>query len=423
MERNMVKHIFPRPIILLFVLLFTACEKEKVTSTALSENEEFYQLMNDWYLWHDNIPELAPEAYNSPIELLEAIRYQDLDRWSYVTTVEAFTAYYEQAAYSGYGFGHATDNAGNRRITFVFNESPLKEFGVTRGWIIERIDGVIVTANSDLNELLGETAVFSFIKPDGTSASQTFTAKEMTMNTVLHSEVIDVNETKVAHLVFKSFLGPSEQELSTAFQLFTESGTTELILDLRYNGGGRMDIANQLAGLIVPESLNGEVFAKYEHNENKSDENFSYLLEKQPNSLELERLYVITSGNSASASEALINGLAPFIDVVKVGTQTYGKPVGMYAFYQDDDYYAYVPVTFKITNFDGYGEYYDGLPVNYQVGDDITRPFNDPQEACLYQALHHIEFGSFDNNKRLSAENRYFSRPAYNSIKSIRGAL
>jgi len=419
----MVKQIAKNALILIFVLLFTACEKDKVTPASLSDNEEFFQLMDDWYLWNNNIPDVNPEEYNSPVQLMEALRYQDLDRWSYVTTVEAFTAYYEQAAYSGYGFGHATDNAGNRRITFVFNESPLKDFGVTRGWILAKIDGIPIAADTDLNEILGESAEFTFQKPDGTTEIETFTAQEMTMNTVLHNRVIDVNGTKVAHLVFKSFLGPSEDELTNAFQTFAESGATELVLDLRYNGGGRMDIATQLAGLIIPESLNGEVFAKYEHNENKRAEDFSYLLEKQPNSLEVEKLYVITSGNSASASEALINGLEPFMDVIKVGTQTYGKPVGMYAFYQDDDYYAYVPVTFKIANSNGYGEYYNGLAVDYQVADDISHPFGDAQEACLHQALHHIEFGVFDNTKHTAADNPYFKKPAYNSINSIRGAL
>lgn len=419
----MVKRTLAMTFVLVFVLFFAACEKDKVIPASQSNNETFYQLMSDWYLWNATIPEVNPEDYDSPVELLEVLRYQDLDRWSYVTTVEAFTAYYEQAAYSGYGFGHATDNAGNRRITFVFNESPLKEFGVTRGWIISKIDGIPVTADIDLNEILGEHAEFTFVQPDGIVVSQDFTASQMTMNTVLLSEVLEVNGTKVAHLVFKSFLGPSEDELNAAFQTFAESGATELILDLRYNGGGRMDIASLLAGLIVPETLNGEVFAKYEHNENKSAEDFNYLLEKQPNSLGLDRLYVITSGYSASASEALINGLEPFIDVVKVGTQTYGKPVGMYAFYQEDDYYAYVPVTFKIANFDGYGEYYDGLPVDYQVVDDITHPFGDSKEACLHQALYHIEFGVFDNTKHVATENPYFSPPAYNSLNSIRGAL
>jgi hypothetical protein len=422
MEQNTGNRQWPFLFLVGILIMLSSCEKEKIESPRETANEEFYLLMKDWYLWNTTLPEINPGDYGSPVDMLEDLRYKELDRWSYVTTVEEFTAYYEQAAYTGYGFGHATDEAGNRRITFVFNESPLKDIGVERGWILQEIDGELITPETNLNAVLDEAAAFTFLNPDGEPVTQTFAAKEMTMNTVLLSEVIEMSDRKVGHLVFKSFLGPSEQELENAFEAFQTAGVTELILDLRYNGGGQMDIATLLAGLIIPESLDGNVFATYEHNDKKKEENYNYLMKAHPLSLNLETLYVITSGNSASASEALVNGLSPFIQVVSIGTQSYGKPVGMYAFYQDTDYYAYVPVTFKISNSEGYGEYYDGLPVAMEVADDITRAFDDPQEACLHQALHYIEFGSFDPAKHVPVGTRP-KKPLYNSIESIRGAL
>lgn len=421
-RQNQFSKIMYLGLVVMVLTGLFSCEKDKIEAPELDDNQAFYQLMNEWYLWNDALPEVDPDLYESPVELLEALRYQELDRWSYVTTVADFEAYYQQGAYEGYGFGHASDADGNRRITFVFDESPLKEFGVERGWILQKVDDQLVTPETDLNKVLGNTGKFTFIKPDESVVSQTFSALEMSMNTVLLSEVIDLAGTKVGHLVFKGFLGPSEQELKQAFAKFASEGVTELVVDLRYNGGGQMNIAILLAGLIVPESLNGKVFAAYEHNTQKVSQNFSYLLEAEPNSLGLERLYVITSGGSASASEALINGLEPHMDVVLVGSQTYGKPVGMYAFYEKTDYYAYVPVTFKITNAEGFGGYYDGLPVDCEAVDDITRPFSDLQEACLYQVLYHIQNGVFDSRKR-SREARYWQKPVYNSIESERGAL
>ena len=128
---------------------------------------------------------------------------------------------------------------------------------------------------------------------------------------------------------------------------------------------------------------------------------------------QIPKLYFITTGSTASASEALINGLKPYKKVYTIGKKTYGKPVGMHRFNDNKDYYAFVPVCFRIANADEVADYYDGIEVNVKETDDITKKFGDPEEASLKQALHHIETGSFIQNKTIPASSSPVLGPSY----------
>ncbi len=413
-------------IMLVVSVLMVSCEEEKIEKPDAESVEELQEILEAWYLWNDELPTIDPENYDNPVELMNAVRYLPQDRWSYITTIEEFEAYYESGAYVGYGYSQGFDADGNLRVVYVFKDSPLKEFGVERGWIIQKINNEMITTSSDINALLGPDTPglvtdFVFVNPDGELVSASVSKREITMNTVLHTEIKEVGSSKVGYLVFKSFIGPSIEELSEAFSTFKANNVEELILDLRYNGGGRMDVTSHLAGLLAPKSLEGEIFAQYEHNTIRESENSSYPFEISDTTLALDRLYVIATRNTASASEALINGLAPFMDVYVVGNDTYGKPVGMYVFYSEEDYYAYVPVTFRISNADGYGAYFEGLPASAYAEDNITVAFGDPAEYCFATALGHIETGSFPSFKS-TGEIFHLPQREYNSLKDEIGA-
>jgi carboxyl-terminal processing protease len=201
---------------------------------------------------------------------------------------------------------------------------------------------------------------------------------------------------KVGYLVFKGFIQPSFKELDEAVEFFNAEGIDDLILDLRYNGGGQTSVANYLASMIGGEGLAGQPFAKYLYNENQAaDENFTDNLKLVEPNLGLDRLITIATRATASASEMVINGLTPFMPVFIVGSNTYGKPMGMNAWYSNDNQYAYVPVTFKIANANDEGDYFLGLPADSNVADDLTRAFGDPEEGMLKEALRFIETGTF----------------------------
>ena len=359
--------------------------------------------MNQWYYWKDSIPEVDPDNYSDPSDLLEAMRYTPRDKWSYITTQEAHSQYYDEGTYVGYGFGYASDSEGNIRITFTFEDSDLTDYGIDRGWIIKKINGTTVNYATEIGDLLGDDVIgvsneIEFESPTGDVVTYTFTKKLVTMNTVGYENIYDVGTSKVGYFVFKSFIGPSLDELDDVFDYFNSEGVNELVVDLRYNGGGRLDVVERLASYIIPDDVNGKVFVKYEYNQDRSDQNESTDLEQNANSLRLNRIYFIASNGSASASEVIINCLDPYIDVYLVGDDTYGKPVGMYSFTSSISDLVYVPITFKLLNANDYGGYYDGLKADSYVEDDISSAFGIG-EATLDEVLHHIEYGSFTSTK------------------------
>jgi carboxyl-terminal processing protease len=182
----MKKDTFYHHILALFILLlsstilFTSCRKDDV----IQENEDFYLLMNEWYYWYEEIPNVNPSSYPSPYELLEALRHQPLDRWSYITSWQEFESWYRESKFIGYGFGSLWDQNGRLRITFVYSATDLYQAGVRRGWLIESINGTPVRPGVNINQMLGANEVgvtntFVFIDPEGAEIEVTAVKKEV----------------------------------------------------------------------------------------------------------------------------------------------------------------------------------------------------------------------------------------------------
>jgi carboxyl-terminal processing protease len=392
------------------IISINSCEKEYIFSSADNPIEEFAEFIKYWYFWNDSLPKVNLTNYSNPEDLLEDIRYSK-DKWSYISTKQEENEYYNEGTYIGHGFAYAADNDGKVRISYVFQSSDLANDAITRGWKINKINGTSVDENSNISDLLGSSDIgvsntFEFESPAAAILTRTYSKKEITINTVLYRSVITVGAKKVGYIVFESFINPSKTELNNAFTYFKSQGVTELIVDLRYNGGGLMDIANHLAGLIIPDRLNDDLFLKYIHNKDRTSQNGSYKFKVNSNSLKLERVYFITTNGSASASEALINGLKPYLEVYMVGDNSYGKPVGMYSFESRLSDYVYVPITFKIVNSEGIGDYYEGLSADAFADDDVTHDFGDIQESSLAEALNHIQYGSFTGKKSINTIKR-----------------
>ena len=406
------------------LLTLNSCEKEKFFPIAENPVEELANIMDYWYFWNDSLPNINIADYSDPRVLLEALRYGPRDKWSYISTKQEESQYYDEGTYIGHGFGYAVDNDGRVRISFVFQSSDLVNAGITRGWIINKINGISVDENTIVGNLLGASSEgvsndFEFESPSGEILTIAFTKKLITINTVLYSNIITVGAKKIGYLVFESFINPSKSELDIVFNNFKSVGVSDLIIDLRYNGGGLMDIASHLAGWIIPDRLNDELFLKYIHNNDRSSQNGNLNFKINSNSLRLEKVYFITTNRSASASEAIINGLKPYIETYIVGDDSYGKPVGMYSFRSNLSDYVYVPISFKIVNSDGYGDYYDGLTADAYASDDIKHDFGDMLESSFAEALYHIENGSFSGNK--SKEN--IKRSPKKVIRTIKDEL
>jgi len=417
--------------------LIAGCEKENNNNETPTFDEKardaFYDLMQEWYLWYDQMPAVNPENYYSPYDLLEALRVLPVDRWSYVSTWEEFMQYYSAGEYIGFGFGNVLFN-GKIYITFVFKDSPLYDEGIRRGWYITKINGQTINSYEALFQAMGpdEAGVertFEFVSPEGQTFTRTFVKEVIEMNTLLHADTLHVAGEVVGHMVLKSFIEPTYEELDSVFQVFDDQGVEELILDLRYNGGGAMGVCTYLASQISGPATNDEVFLTYSYNDQKSEWDADVLFTdpEQPdtyplNQLGLSRLLVLASAGTASASEAVINGLEPYMeDVIIIGDDTYGKPVGMNV-WNYEDAYAFAPVTFKLVNSEGYGDYYDGLPADSYVPDEPLYDFGDRRETTLKEAIYYLETGSFTGAGTRKAGIRA-NRPPLKGLKFEIGAF
>jgi C-terminal processing protease CtpA/Prc len=383
-------------ILFLLVLSFlSSCKKDD--NPNLDANKDLLETMNDFYLWYDKMTSVNSDNYPSPIELLEVLRYKELDRWSYITTKQELNAYYEEGQFVGFGIGLAFDTNNQLWISFIFNDSPLRTYGVERGWRIAAIDGIVPTP-SNVNNLFGPstagiTIAFTMINLEGETVYLSATKRVVSMNTVLLDTTYSTNAGQVGYLVLKGFIDPTVDELNVAFNKFLSQDVNELIVDLRYNTGGAISSASHLANLIAGNIANNEILGNYVHNDKQSHRDKAIYISIKANSLPISRVVFITTGQSASASELVINGLIPHMDLTLVGSQTYGKPVGMYGFTSKDYDWAFVPICFKILNANNEGDYYNGIPVDIEQIDGINYPFGDLNEPSLNTALAFIGGG------------------------------
>ena len=393
-------------LVLAILAIVYSCEKDPAPKTGdvtpAMATDSLYDIMQEWYFWYDLMPEVTRENYTDPYKLMDAMRY-NIDRWSFVADYDEFVAEM-QGEFVGHGFRIGVDNAGKARIALIYKNSPLYANGVRRGWIVKTINGIniaplLLSGNSAAYTAAigapqaGITNVFVFTKPDGSDVTISSSKSTFTVNTVLLFDTLHLASGVTGHLVFESFINPSRDELATAFAFFKQHNVKDLILDLRYNGGGYLDISQTLASYIGGDRLAGTAFSTLKYNNKHPEENSSFPFKTTAYSLQLSRLVVITTRGTASASEAVMNGLKPHMNVVSIGDTTNGKPTGMNGWEIGKKYFMW-PVTFKIVNSQNNGEYFEGIAPAKVVPDDITHDFNDRLEANLREAIHYLETGS-----------------------------
>ncbi len=224
----------------------------------------------------------------------------------------------------------------------------------------------------------------------------------MTIPTVSATAIYNVGGLRVGYIFFRNFVTPSIEALNAAFDQLLAEGATDLVLDLRYNGGGFVSVAQHLGSLIGGRNTSGKVLIRFKHNDKNTARDDSVLFEDKPNALEVPQLVVITTGGSASASELIINGLRPFMNVTVVGSRTFGKPVGQYNF--DFCVKVLFPVSFVGENAAGEADYFDGIPADCAAPDDFDHAIADPNEASLAEALSFLRTGSCSATAGAEAE-------------------
>lgn len=365
---------------------------------AAQENQQILGVMQQWYYWYQYLPSLDPSQYSTPQAFVAAESYKPLDRFSFVTSQSANAAFYGQGNYVGMGFVQTLDSAKDAFVLEqVFPGSPAAKAGLARGDRITSVDGTSIAALNASGQLatafgdatIGLQVTLGYTDMGGNPHTVTLTKAVVTEPSVSLAKVIDDGGIKVGYFLFGNFIDVTDGELDKAFTMFRIQGVQELVIDERYNGGGEVVVAQYLASLISMPATSGKTFITLQYNNKQRGNDHTYQF--RPTSVKplgLTRVVFITTGGSASSSEMIINALKPHIDVVTVGATTFGKPVGENGFDVCAD--VLFPMTFKMVNSAGYGDYFSGLAPTCKAPDDTAHALGDSTEKSLTQALYYI---------------------------------
>lgn len=379
--------------------------------TTLGQVSYVRDVLQAYYYWYKELPNPDPASFASPEAYLDAVRYRTLDStFSYITSKASSDAFFSDSQFIGFGLSYKQTGELELRIAQTFPGSPAADAGLDRGDYLVSVGGKAVAdliqsgdiASAFGPEQVGFTAAIAWRTPRGEERSATLVKRLVTIPTVSQTALIASGPARVGYIHFRNFVQPSVDALNTAFQELRDEGATDLVLDLRYNGGGLVSVAQHLAGLIGGEPLVGQVFVQFTHNDKQSSRNTAYRFEAKPQALGATRLVVIATRGSASASEAVVNGLRPYMDVKVVGDRTYGKPVGQYGFEFCDK--VLYPVAFLVTNARGEADYFGGIPADCAAADDLDRPLADAREASLAEAVYVVRNGRCSGQAAAAAQ-------------------
>lgn len=431
-------------VMLLFGSILTSCFDDNDDVPGLSGvveiNDFIWKGMNTFYLYKADVGDLANDrfssnqeysdflgGFSSPEAIFAALRTQEVDPASGVDVdefsflVDDFVAL--EQAFDGitrnngmeFGLVRYPNDASNvfGYVRYVLPGTDAETKGVQRGDIFNTIDGTQITDQNFSALLNPDTYTIGLATFDGdnvtpTGTSISLTKVQYTENPVLISTTIDVGGNPVGYLMYNGFTGDFDEQLNNAFGQLAADNVTDLILDLRYNGGGSVTSAIDLASMITGQ-FSGQVFSTEEWNEDRQPQFGGTNLFDNTirtgagiNSLNLTRLYVLTSRSSASASELLINGLDPYINVIQVGTTTRGKFQASITLYDSDNFgrnganpghtYAMQPLVLRSLNSVGFTDYFGGFTPEIELAEDFSNlgTLGDPNEPLLKAAIDNI---------------------------------
>ena len=389
--------------------------------TASDEKAWVRSFVDERYLWYQDVPNLDASQYTSAAAYFDVLKTPaknsaggNLDRFHWSETKEEYDQYTNGISVD-YGISWSRIANSPPRSSIVYDvepQSPAGKAGIRRGDRLMKVDGIDFINGADVtginNGIFPKDGVQHTLELQRGTSTLAFTlqAGPYATTPVRDAKVINDNGTKVAYLYFDSFIAKSEDALITAFKDFETQGAEELIIDMRYNGGGLLYISSQLAYMIAgPSASNGKTFNKLVYNDKRSSRNytyefFRYALDTSYNddisrplpSLNLKAVTLLVDYRTASASEAVINGLRGIdVRVNLIGSTTYGKPYGFTPQYNCGRYYY--AVEFKGENHKGFSAFDTGFAPNCSVRDDLNFQLGDLAEPRLAEALQYMKSG------------------------------
>ena len=412
----------------------TGLPYNEISGTAIDENNFLRSWSNDLYLWYNEIVDRDPGLNTTPqyFDLLKTPAVttsgRPKDRFHFTYPTAEWLSLTQSGVEASYGAEWAiVASLPPRRIVVAYTEpgSPARTAGSAfgRGAVVVRIDDVdVVSSNTqaDIDRFLaglypdavGESHRFVMREPSGFERTVTLTAAAVTKTPVPVSSVIDPNGERVGYLLFNDHILTAEQPLVDAIEAMRRASVSDLVLDLRYNGGGYLFLASQLAYMIAgPARTSGQPFERLQFNDKHTSIDpgtgqpltpMPFLSTTRANqplpTLNLRRVYVLTGGTTCSASESIINGLRGVgVDVIQIGSTTCGKPYGFYP--EENCGTTYFSIQFKGVNAANFGDYADGFSPNNSstiggerlagcsVADDFSFALGNVNENLLKTAL------------------------------------
>ncbi len=395
------------------------------TASASSDsaaNTFIYGAMKDYYLWSDQMPSLASTAIKlKPTDYFYTLLYgyDTIDRFSWMDTSAANLTNQLNGINTVLGIKYSALYADLSQtniifaISYVLKGSAAEAAGLKRGDIIYKVDGKQITVSNYQTILQNQTIsieLANYANSVFTASGKTISITKTTLQTnpILKDTVVEWGGKKVGYLNYLQFLNSFDDSLRAVFNRFKNyknTGIDELVLDLRFNGGGYVVSSDLLTSLIVKDlpSKVGAVMNKKVYNnaytavlkkEANSDQYFITNFKSESANLgKLNRVFILTSPGTASASELVINNLRPFMDVVLIGEHTYGKNVGSFTITDSKQRWSFglQPITFKIVNSKEESNYgtVNGFIPDYVLKDNVIpfKPFGDPTETYFGKAL------------------------------------
>ncbi len=423
-------------------------------ATGSSSVKDFvWKAMNSVYLYNANVPDLADDrfitdsdynnyldGYSSPETLFESLVYdrENVDRFSIITSnyFELEQSLSGVAKRSGAEFnfylvpGSTTEVFGIVRL--ILPNSNASQTSLTRGQVFNKVNGTTMTTSNYRSLFSSDTYTINLANyndnntDDISDDSISDTAEDITLiksiyteNPVYKTEVFNLNNKKIGYLMYNGFVGEFDSELNNAFGTFKTENIDHLILDLRYNPGGSVRTATAL-GSMITGGFNNQVFATLKYNEDLQNNNYDYVFTDELtngtsiNSLNLDKVYVLTSGASASASEMIINSLKSYITVVQIGSTTVGKSQASQIIYDSSNFgrvnanpthtYALLPLIAITVNKNNTVVPSSGLVPDIEFKEKAANYgiLGDPTEPLLEAALNEIQisgrYSNFESN-------------------------
>ncbi|MES2410440.1 MAG: S41 family peptidase [Bacteroidota bacterium] len=430
----MKKYVISLLLAFSFVIPFSCSDMDDNAVPSSLEIKDFvWKGMNLYYLWQADVPDLADdrfdnqsqlntflETFASPEALFSHLRVDpSIDRFSVIfsdyTVLEGVLSGNTLNNGMDYGLryktGSTTDIYG--WVRYIIPNSDASTKPIYRGDIFYAINGTPLTIDNYRALLANDTYTVNFAGYDGGAItpngdSLILTKTNLAENPILMSTVINQGTHNIGYLMYNGFYPDYDNELNTTFGSFAAQNVTDLVLDLRYNSGGSVATATKLASMITGQ-FTGQVFAKEQWNAKAQ----AYFQSTNPGSLEnkfvsglnglhLNKVYILTTKASASASELVVNCLKPYIEVVQIGDVTTGKNVGSITLYDSPTFsktnvnprhkYAMQPIVLKIVDKNGNGDYTTGIAPTTSLPENLANlgVLGNTDEPLLNAAINQI---------------------------------